>query len=80
MEKERLEAEEGKGWLVEEGEQFDAEEGCSVGNAGGFAAKDNDYNNSKLVFRSHYIQYKYITSNQQSMKIFYDLWGKAVNC
>ena len=32
------------------------------------------------IFRSHYIQYKYITSNQQSMKIFYDLWGKAVNC
>ena len=32
------------------------------------------------VFRSHYIQYKYINSNQQSMKISYHLWGKAVNC
>ena len=46
MEKEWLEAEEGGGWRMEEEEQLDAEEGCSVGNAGGFAAKDNDYNNS----------------------------------
>ena len=41
-----LEAEEVGGWLVEEKEKLDAEEGCSVGNAGGWAAKDNDYNNN----------------------------------